>query len=310
MPNIKGFTVNGEDYKYDYNQLSNKPFGYDTTVEIIPTTEVIVEDSESSYPYEKLPYAIFPLPGEVCIVSFNNVNYECPVNVYDPYSLYLGELDENHNMIFDNFPFFIDIYCDHDDIYTEGYLNTLSGGIYSISISKKDKTRLPTNSLPHEIDVSTKYFLVTSGENLTFNEDEGTYYGHISDLYYYFDTGYKYRVTIGSYSVELYSINSMLGDSNFTKYPFYFSSGYGINLRMLSEFYNRYHPTSVLIERVIPNKINISSNISLFVDRDGYEPRYFSLVDILNHISNIAQLNMTFYENQEQYETVNSNDNS
>ena len=105
MPNyIKGFTVNGEDAKYDYNQLGNKPFGDNTLVPLVPTEEVTTtgQPGDESFWGDLSPFSN-PSVGDVCVVTFEGTVYEEEAK-YDYYYdfLYIGELDDNGNITFNS----------------------------------------------------------------------------------------------------------------------------------------------------------------------------------------------------------------
>lgn len=309
MPNyVKGFTVNGEDAKYDYNQLGNKPFGDNTFVDVFPLTEFSTAGSSTGQS-DPIYSTQLPVAGDLCVVSFEGTNYEVVAKSSQGGYIYLGEEDEYTNPVFTNYPFLVVIFLRMGGFIIE----TETAGTYTASISKNDKTRLPMNSMPHELEVINKYELIYSASDLEFQEaggDPNYYYTRVSGWTPTLQYGAKYRVTIGDYSVELYCHSSgSLGGSSIhgyaVDYPFYIQVYNDVEIQVSEDFYNQYHPTTVSIECIVPNPMEICGNVSVACsDSEGINT--ISLVEALNKIALAANIdNLTFYINREQADALN-----
>ncbi len=308
MPNyIKGFTVNGEDAKYDYNQLGNKPFGDNTFVEVFPLSEFSTV-GQTTGQTDPIYSTQLPVAGDLCVVSFEGTNYEVIAKSSRGGYIYLGEEDEYTNPVFTDYPFQVVIF-----LQMGGFIIvTQTAGTYTASISKKDKTRLPMNSMPHELEVINKYELIFSASDLEFQESGGDpnyYYTRVSDGYPTLQFGVKYRVTIGDYSVELYCYSpGSLGSTSFHEYtdgyPFYIQVYSGVDIQVSEDFYDQYHPTTVSIEWIVPNPMEICGNVSV-VCSDSQGINTISLVEALNKIVVAANIdNMSFYINRDQADAL------
>lgn len=177
--------------------------------------------------------------------------------------------------------------------------------MFNVSVKKKDKTRVPLAYMPNELDVRNTYEIFISADNLQFTNEGEYYQAQLFDGSKFVEAGGKYRVTIGSYSTELYSkLNQISGSENNS---FRISTNPSGIIMVSPDFYNEYHPTSVVIEKIIPNKIPIAKNAMVYAwnGGDGWG-QYMTIAQAINRVAISAGCNFEFYDNKEQCDAINN----
>ena len=329
MPNyIKGFTVNGEDYKYDYNQIGNKPFGNEAIDVFLPMqTNIPFELVEYYYYYLADPILSYNKlnAGEKYIVNWDGRDYEVEAvwgtedgqtAIGNKYLFYSSD-----DYCYDNYPFLI--FCeplndlsvsDEFPVYRLLVYTTDEGATHSFSIRHKYFTQISSNYLPSYLNMDNKeevYIRESSGDTNEYTSTI-TIYGTDFTMYCVNPSpkpfvGYptlndKYIVTINGVNHEAVCIR---GASEYALVPLR-QVGDGPDFVVALSFYGgRFNPSGSLYLKSPASNVTWSvkhithnvlpmSYMPIFWDNSSYRAR--SLIEILNYFDDPTQETQRFSE--------------
>jgi len=160
----KGFSVNGEEYKIDYNSLVNRPpqFGGEATEVFLPMqTDVEFEYDDSGsvgyyYIVNSIPTLNQLIFGETYVVNWDGVEYETECFLADTGSTYsIGDKYFYKGNIIHDYPFIITCgSTPNPGVYSLNAVSTYEGGNkHSFSITHKFITRLSSKYLPYYLNM-------------------------------------------------------------------------------------------------------------------------------------------------------------
>ncbi len=134
---INAISVNGEEYRINFNGLANRPFGIVTRV---PFLEQMSLEFNSESGYYGTSLDVFPVVDDEYIVIWDETEYECVCERFDS-EVYLNAQDGSE------LPFEIRF-----GKYGSYYMNletTECPGTHELQIDHLVRSRLPVNCLPH-----------------------------------------------------------------------------------------------------------------------------------------------------------------